>query len=112
MASHIVPKKTYFLVFAALIALTVTTTGVAFINLGPLNTVAALVIAVLKALLVILFFMHARYSGQLTRIVIIAAFFWLAILLALTLSDELTRRWIPSSGSWQTFVTISRPSHS
>lgn len=111
MVAHVLPKRIYFLVFACLIALTVTTTAVAFINLGPLNTVAALVIAVLKALLVILFFMHARYSAQMTRIVIVAAFFWLAILLTLTLSDELTRRWIPSSGSWQVSTVVSRPSH-
>lgn len=101
MASHIVPKKVYFLVFAVLLALTALTTSVAFIDLGPLNTVAALVIAVVKALLVILFFMHIKYSPRLTRLVVVAGFFWLAILLTLTLSDYRTRNWTPVPQSWQ-----------
>jgi cytochrome c oxidase subunit 4 len=101
MSGHIVPKRVYFLVFAILIALTALTTGVAFINLGPLNTVAALAIAVSKALLVILFFMHIKYSPDLTRLVVVAGFFWLAILLALTLSDFLTRNWTPAPTGWE-----------
>ena len=101
MASHIVPKKVYFLVFAVLVALTALTTTVAFIDLGPLNAVAALVIAVTKALLVILFFMHIKYSPRLTRLVVVAGFFWLAILLTLTLSDYRTRNWTPVPTGWQ-----------
>jgi cytochrome c oxidase subunit 4 len=97
---HIVPQKTYLAVFAALIGLTVLTTGVAFIDLGPFNTVAALVIAFTKMLLVILFFMGVRQSGGLIRVTLVAAFFWFALLIALTMSDYRTRSWTPAPDSW------------
>jgi cytochrome c oxidase subunit 4 len=100
MSEHIVPVRIYIAVFVALLLLTGLTTWVAFIDLGAMNTVAALAIAVTKMLLVILFFMHVKYSPGLTRLVIIAGFFWLAILVALTLSDELTRNWTPKAQSW------------
>jgi cytochrome c oxidase subunit IV len=91
---HIVPAGTYVLVFLALMVGTALTTWVAYIDLGGAwNTVAALTIAVCKMLLVVLFFMHVKYSKGLTRIVIIGAFFWLGIMITLTCSDELTRRW-------------------
>ena len=67
---HIVPRRTFYAVFAVLILLTGLTTGVAFVDLGPFNTVAALTIAVLKMLLVALFFMHVKYSGLLTKVVV------------------------------------------
>ena len=101
MSQHVVSKKVYFLVFGSLIALTILTTVVAFIDLGRMNTVIALAIAVCKMLLVILFFMHVRYSCGLTKIVVAAAFFWLAILIALSLSDYLTRGWTPTPATWQ-----------
>ena len=85
------PQKTYVLVFLALIGLTLLTTGVAFVDLGPLNTVVALAIAFSKMLLVILFFMGVRSSSGLVRIVLIAGFFWLALLIAFTMSDYRTR---------------------
>ncbi len=94
--SHVVTRKTYFLVFGALIALTITTVGVANIDLGPLNTVAALLIAALKASLVILFFMHVRYSKPIIGLVVFAALLWLAILIGLTLSDFMSRPWLAS----------------
>src|SRR5437667_2920193 len=106
MQGHVVPKKTYFLVFITLIALTALTTAVAFKDLGPMNTVAALAIAVCKATLVILFFMHVKYSPGLTRVVIVAAFFWLAILIALTLSDVFTRNWTPNPAGWQSSMLL------
>ena len=56
-----------------------------------INTIIALVIAVTKAVLVVLFFMHVWYSNRLTKIVVIAGFFWLAILIVLTLADYFTR---------------------
>jgi cytochrome c oxidase subunit 4 len=93
MEQHLITPKTYLQVFAALMVLTATTVWVAFVDWGALNTVIALVIAVTKALLVILIFMHVRYSSQLTRIVISAGIFWLLLLIALTLSDYLTRGW-------------------
>jgi cytochrome c oxidase subunit 4 len=104
MSEHVVPIRVYVGVFIALLILTGLTTGVAFIDLGSLNTVAALAIAVAKMILVILFFMHVKYSHGLTKIVILAGFFWLAILITLTLSDELTRIWTPNAGSWSTIL--------
>ena len=96
MAQHVVPRKIYFAVFAALIVLTATTTAVSFADLGPWNTVVALGIAFLKATLVVLFFMHVKYSPRLTQITIAGGLFWLAIMLALTLSDFMTRGWLPT----------------
>jgi cytochrome c oxidase subunit IV len=91
-SKHVLSVKLYAAIFIALVALTLTTTGVAFINLGgSLNVIVALTIAVVKALLVILFFMHVRYSERLTWIFVGAGFFWLAIMMALTLGDFLTR---------------------
>jgi cytochrome c oxidase subunit 4 len=108
MSGRIVSKKVYFAVFAALIALTALTTGVAFIDLGAMNTVAALGIAVLKASLVVLFFMHLKWSSHLMRVAGGAALVWLVILIGLTLSDFATRNWIPSPTSWQTPATIQQ----
>lgn len=94
MPQHVVPRKAYFAVFAVLVVLTAVTTGVAFIDLGPWNTVVALAIAFTKATLVVLIFMHVKYSPRLTQIVVAGGLFWLAILLALTLSDFYTRGWL------------------
>ena len=101
MSGHIVPTKLYISVFVALIALTALTTGVAFINLGKWNTVVALAIAVCKATLVVLFFMHLRWSSNLLRIVVAASLLWLAILIVLTVSDVFTRDWTPVPSSWE-----------
>lgn len=82
----------YFAVFTALLALTALTTGVAFIDLGGIGNIAvALTIAVIKAVLVALYFMHLRYSSPLTVIFAGAGIFWLGILVALTLSDYISR---------------------
>jgi len=101
MPGHLVPRKLYISVFIALIALTALTTGVAFINLGKWNTVAALAIAVCKATLVVLFFMHLRWSSNLLRMVVAASLLWLAILIILTISDVFTRDWTPVPSSWE-----------
>jgi cytochrome c oxidase subunit 4 len=95
MAQHVVPRKVYFAVFAALLVLTATTTSISFLDLGPWNTVAALGIAFLKATLVALFFMHVKYSPRLTQVTIAGGLFWLAILIVLTLSDFMSRGWLP-----------------
>lgn len=109
MAGHVVPQKTYFIIFTLLICLTGLTTWVATVNLpAPWNTVVALAIAIFKASLVILFFMHVKYSSNLTRAAVVAGFFWLAILIVLTLSDVLTRHWIPQSTGWTT-TTVESP---
>jgi cytochrome c oxidase subunit 4 len=91
MSEHIVSKTIYFLIFGALMVLTVVTYWVALYDFGAWNVVIALAVAVTKAVLVVLFFMHVRYSTRLTKIVVIAGFFWLAILVTLTLSDYFTR---------------------
>jgi cytochrome c oxidase subunit 4 len=95
VSEHVIPRRIYATILFALLILTGTTYWVATINLGPLNVVIALTIATCKATLVVLFFMHARYSPRRTRVVILAGLFWLVILLGLTLSDYLTR---PFSG--------------
>src|SRR5437870_2577278 len=94
MAAHIVPQKTYGGVFAALVILAVATTAISYLNLGVFNTVIAMTIAVTKAVLVILFFMHLRYSNRLVWVFAGAGFFWLVILIGLTMSDVLTRRFV------------------
>ena len=94
MTEHVVPTKVYFRVFAALIVLTATTTAVSFVDLGPWNSVVALGIAFVKATLVVLFFMHIKYSPRLTQIVVAGGLFWLAIMIGLTLSDFISRGWL------------------
>ena len=95
MSQHVVPRKVYFAVFAALMVFTATTTAVAFVDLGPWNTVVALGIAFFKATLVVLFFMHVKYSSRLTWLVVASGFVFLAIMLAFTLSDVVSRGWLP-----------------
>jgi len=97
---HVVPVSTYLLVFFALMAGTALTTGVAYIDLGRWNTVVALAIAVTKMMLVVLFFMHVKYATGLTRIVILAGFFWLGIMITLSCADELTRTWEINPAGW------------
>jgi cytochrome c oxidase subunit 4 len=109
MSQQIVPVKTYVLVFASLIGLTLMTTGVAYIDLGAFNTVAALVIAFSKMLLVLLFFMHLRHSGGLVRIVLLAGFFWLALLIGLTTTDYRTRGWTPAPDAWSNTAPPTHP---
>jgi cytochrome c oxidase subunit IV len=98
MAAHIVPRQLYYRVFAVLMMLTLITVGTAFVNLGALNTIIALTIAVAKALLVILFFMHVRYSSRLIWVCVAAGFFWLGLLLTFAMSDYLTRGWLVVTG--------------
>ena len=91
MSEHITSPVVYVVIFLALMVLTAITVSVAFVELGPLNDIAALGIAVTKASLVILYFMHVRHSSRVTRVVVVAGFLWLAILIGLTLNDYLTR---------------------
>lgn len=93
MSDHILPKRVYYTIFAILMFCTYLTWQIAYYDLGAFNTVAALAIAVFKAILVILFFMHVRYSSRLTWAVVFGGVFWLGILLALTFGDYLTRGW-------------------
>jgi cytochrome c oxidase subunit IV len=105
-AAHVVPVSTYVIVFILLMIGTALTTGVAYIDLGRWNTVVALTIAVTKMMLVVLFFMHVKYAAGLTRIAILAGFFWLLIMITLTLSDELTRGWEIVSRGWGVMIPL------
>ena len=93
-AAHIAPKSMYYWVFAALIVGTVLTYGAALVDLGALNNVVMLTIACTKATLVILFFMHVRWSSRLTWVIATSGFFWLLILFSIGMSDYLTRGWV------------------
>lgn len=88
---HVSPLSTYLSIFAALMVLSAITVGAAFVNLGSFNPVVALAIAVIKATLVILFFMHVKYSSPLTKITVVLSFFFVAILFAETFIDYATR---------------------
>jgi len=94
---HVVPLRVYFAVFGSLLALTAVTVTIAFMDLGPLNTIVALGIACVKATLVVLYFMHVRYGGRLVGAVILSGVMWLIILLAITLSDYASRGWMAGS---------------
>lgn len=101
MQGHVVPKKLYFFIFGTLLALTALTTAMAFVDLGEWNTIVALVIACCKATLVVLFFMHLRWSPRLMRIVLLSALLWLAILISLTTTDIFSRDWSPIPEGWE-----------
>jgi cytochrome c oxidase subunit 4 len=99
MSKHIIPTRVYFLIFITLMVLTGVTVWVAFIDLGFMNDVVAMAIACTKATLVILYFMHVRYSSKLTWAFVAVGFFFLLILFGLTMSDYLTRDWIAAPTS-------------
>ena len=95
MSEHIVQPRIYVTIFLALMVGTTVTVIAAFYDFpGPLNAVIALTIASIKATLVVLYFMHVRYSGRLIWLVIVAALLWLAIMFAITFSDYWTRAWL------------------
>jgi cytochrome c oxidase subunit 4 len=94
MSGHVAPKSLYYLIFLALMIGTVLTVVVARFDLGPLNNIVMLSVACAKALLVILFFMHVRWSSRLTWIVAGSGFFWLLILFSITMADYMSRGWI------------------
>jgi cytochrome c oxidase subunit 4 len=99
MSGHVAPKGMYYLVFIALIIGTGLTVAAAEVDLGALNNVAMLAIACTKALLVILFFMHVRWSTRLTWVVVASGFFWLLILFGLGMTDYMSRGWV--EGTWR-----------
>jgi len=98
VSEHIVSPKIYIVIFASLMLGTGITVWAAFQNFHQFNIVIALAIATIKATLVVLYFMHARYSPKRTQLVIVCSIFWLAIMLALTLSDYNTRPYQPPPG--------------
>lgn len=99
--THVVPLKVYFAVFTALMLFTAITVAVAFLDLGPLNNIVMLSIAVLKAILVVLFFMHVKYSTRLIPLVAAGGLFFLLILFGITMSDYMTRGWLGAGTSWR-----------
>jgi cytochrome c oxidase subunit 4 len=93
MSGHVVPTRVYYTIFALLMLGTYLTVQAAYLDLGPMNSAVALVIAVTKAVLVVLYFMHVKYSPRLTVAVVVGSVFWLAILVAITYADYVTRAW-------------------
>ena len=93
---HIVSPKVYVVIFLTLLALTSLTVGASFIEMGIFNPIIALGIAVIKAVLVVLFFMHVKYSTKLTKLTVGAGVFTFFILIGMTLADYFTRAW----GRW------------
>jgi len=94
----ITPVRTYVFVFVSLIAMTLLTVFVARHDYGGLNTPVALGIAVLKASLVVIYFMGVRYNTPLTKVVVVSGFFWLLILFGLTMGDYVSRGWLGVPG--------------
>lgn len=106
---HIVPIHVYILVFLALMLLTYVTVQVSHVDLGrpeiladvrvPMNVIVALLIAITKATLVVLFFMHVKYSPRLTQIIVCCSIVWLVILIGITISDYVSRGWLGNPGT-------------
>lgn len=95
MSEHIVPVKVYFAIFLALLMGTALTVLAAFVDFPwRFNTIVALTIASVKATLVVLYFMHVRYSPRLVWVIVASALFWMGILFAFTFSDYFTRSWL------------------
>ncbi len=93
MSDHVVSPKLYVAIFLALMVLTAATVWAAGQDFGAYNTAVAVGIAVTKATLVILFFMHVRWGGKLVQLFVASGFIWLGILLAITLADYVSRGW-------------------
>ena len=105
---HVVSPLLYLGILVALLVGTAITVWAAYQNFGPFNIVIAVLIATIKMSLVILFFMHGKYSSKRTQLVIVAGFFWLAIMLGLTLTDYKSRTDEPSRTANPPAITIHR----
>jgi len=97
MSGHIAPLKLYLAVFGILMLGTALTVLVAFYDLGALNNVVMLTVAIVKATFVVLYFMHVRWSTRLTWVIVASGFFWLMIMFTFTMADYLTRGWLPGT---------------
>lgn len=91
MSLHVVPVRIYATILTALVILTLVTVWVAYFDFGPMNNVVALSIAVFKASLVVMFFMHVKYGTKMVKLVVGSSVVWLMILFAFVLQDYLTR---------------------
>jgi cytochrome c oxidase subunit IV len=100
MNHKVLPIRTYVLIWAILICATFTTLGVAFLDLGPWNIVVAMMIAFTKMSLVVLYFMHVKQQDNLTKLFVVAGFFFLLILICITMTDYGTRNWLPQGRMW------------
>lgn len=94
MSSHIAPLRLYVAIFVALLVLTGVTVAIAYVDLGAINLAVALLVASVKALLVVLYFMHVRWSSRLAQVFVVAGIFWLVLFLVITMGDYDTREWM------------------
>ena len=101
MAEHVSPISIYLTIFGALMVLTLVTVLAAFVNLGAFNPAVAMAIAIFKATLVVLYFMHVKYSSRLTKLVVLTGLFFLVILLGETMMDYASRGFLPTPPSIQ-----------
>ena len=92
-ADHIVGPKVYGIIFGLLMLFTAITVGASYIDMYAFNAVVALAIACIKAVLVILFFMHVKYSSRLTKLTVAAGFFTFVVLITMTMTDYISRAW-------------------
>ena len=93
---HVVSPVIYLIVFGALLVFTALTVGASYVEMGIFNPIAAILIACIKAVIVVLFFMHVKYSSKLTKLTVIAGIFTFVTLISMTLADYISRAW----GSW------------
>jgi cytochrome c oxidase subunit 4 len=99
---HVVPLKIYFAVFGALMVFTAITVGAAYVDMGALNNVIMIAIAVIKATLVVLFFMHVKYSTRLIPLVVVGGVFFLLVMFGITMSDYVSRGLLGAGSPWPT----------
>lgn len=103
---HIIEPYVYYRVFAVLMVLFVATVAVAFFDLSammnwpPANIIVALAIAIAKVAVIVIYFMHLKFSSRITRVFAVAALFWLTLLFGISFADYFTRDWIPQPGTW------------
>ena len=97
MSDHVSPVSLYITIFLALLVGTAATVGAAFVNLGIMNFPVAMLIAVIKASLVVWFFMHVKYQSHLTKLAIATGLFFLVILLGETMVDYASKNFVPAA---------------
>jgi cytochrome c oxidase subunit IV len=98
MKQHVASIRTNVVIFVLLLLLLLATVGAAYVPMGPLHFPVAMTIAAIKAVLIVLFFMHALHSHRLTLVICVASLLWLAIMMALILSDYHSRGWLDIPG--------------
>ena len=98
MRHHIISVRTYVIIYVALMLFLAATVGASFLPLGRAHLPVAMTIATIKAVLIVLFFMHVYYSSRLTWVVSVASFLWLGLLLAFLIADYFSRGWLDIPG--------------